>query len=270
MNTYEERLRLWKEKKDNDAILNLSGLGLEQLPHLPVEVSKLDCSKNKLKYIDNGDNEIIVSRLHFLNCSQNEIEALPDFAGDLFYLDCSLNNMTEMPYIPETIQYLDFRYNSFPNKIDAYVKYPNLIYVNGSKITESERILSIPSMEPHHTPMKIYGECSVDGKVCEVEEFVKESDQNIITYHAGKFNCCKRSKVIKGVKQMMVGRYNYYRIPCIGKWVTKNDYIQIKNTNFSFYYFRENGEMVGEEPVHMVVPYSIDDYKRLRASLMKV
>jgi hypothetical protein len=167
-----------------------------------------------------------------------------------------------MPNIPETIQYLDFRYNNLSNKIDKYVRYPNLIFANGSKISEELSLLSIPPTEPPKVPGKMYGECSVDGKVCEVTEYITESEDNIIMYHEGKFNCCKRSKIAKTAKQTMVGRVNYYFLKCINKWVPKNDYIKIKNTHFSFYRFREIEGSVNSEPNYTIIPYSIEDYKR--------
>ena len=71
------RIRRWKKQKKPRKWLNLSGLGLTELPLIPSKVRRLLCVRNQLKTFDN-----LPKRLQELACGGNTFET----AG----LKCSL------------------------------------------------------------------------------------------------------------------------------------------------------------------------------------
>ena len=88
-----QRIQRYDPKKDT--ILDLSQLGLTQLPKLPDLVFNLDCSHNELT-----DLGSLPSTLKDLNCMYNKLSQIKNLPHYLDILDCSNNELTklELPF----------------------------------------------------------------------------------------------------------------------------------------------------------------------------
>lgn len=88
----KERFEKWN--KDKDDILDLSNLGLNELPPIPDDCSELDCSDNNLTFLPELPN------CTTLICYNNKLTSLPKLPN-CFELGCSENQLTSLPDLPK-------------------------------------------------------------------------------------------------------------------------------------------------------------------------
>ncbi len=88
MNIAIQRINEWIQNNNDNAILNLSGLGLTKLPTLPNNLKDLDCSSNKLTSLPPR----LPDTLCKLNCRCNKLTSLP-ILPDLEELICNFNKL---------------------------------------------------------------------------------------------------------------------------------------------------------------------------------
>jgi Leucine-rich repeat (LRR) protein len=87
-----------------DGVLDLSNLGLTELPPLPPTLVELDCRGNQLTELPQLVSED-PSTLEYLNCRDNQLTELPQLPSTLVGLGCDNNQLTELPQLPSTLMY---------------------------------------------------------------------------------------------------------------------------------------------------------------------
>jgi len=89
MDIAKEIIRNWT----SDA-LDLSNLGLTELPTLPEGLRILYCSNNRLDKLP----DTLPNSIRLINCSYNQLTTLPEtLPASLVYLSCSYNRLTHLP-----------------------------------------------------------------------------------------------------------------------------------------------------------------------------
>ena len=86
----------WMKAKNVNAELNLSGIGLKQLPPVPPGVKKLNISNNDLTEL-----RLLPPSLEELNCSNNKISKISFLPPKLKVLNCSNNALAVYPNVGE-------------------------------------------------------------------------------------------------------------------------------------------------------------------------
>lgn len=140
-----QRIAAWK-----DELLDLSNLGLTELPPLPASLTGLLCDNNKLTKLPDlppgltslwcSQNELTElpmcpATLTYLNCSNNQLTKLPALSAGIRKLDCSTNKLIELPLFPTRLRILKCSNNklerlpSFPDTIRTIECYNNLLPV---------------------------------------------------------------------------------------------------------------------------------------------
>jgi Leucine-rich repeat (LRR) protein len=89
----EYAITQWILDNDGSKILDLSCLGLHNLPYVPETCQILYCYTNYLKELPNLDECVILS------CCENKLTELPPLPN-CKVLDCTDNCLTELPYLP--------------------------------------------------------------------------------------------------------------------------------------------------------------------------
>jgi len=97
--------------------LDLSELGLTELPSIPDGVEELNVSYNELQFLPND----LPDTIQELNVSHNWLTELPDpLPGDLFFLIADHNRLTHLPeYMPNSIAVLNVGYNQLTHLPDT-------------------------------------------------------------------------------------------------------------------------------------------------------
>ena len=88
-----ERVAAW-----TSGILDLSRLGLTELPVLPATLTRLYCNNNKLTRLPD-----LPADLTTLYCHRNKLTRLPTFPATLTYLYCHNNNLPVYPNEGESV-----------------------------------------------------------------------------------------------------------------------------------------------------------------------
>jgi Leucine-rich repeat (LRR) protein len=102
MQTAIQRIQQWIAAGDVNEFLRLDRLNLRELPPLPAEVQRLDCSANRLRELP-----ALPAGLKRLVCSGNRLTGLPNpLPAGLERLYCSHNNLTGLPDLPLTLKEL--------------------------------------------------------------------------------------------------------------------------------------------------------------------
>ena len=84
-----------------DRRLDLSKLGLTELPPLPDDLIVLRCELNELTSLPT-----LPSSLQVLHCHQNQLSFLPKLPPLLESLSCSNNHLTSLPFLPSSLKQL--------------------------------------------------------------------------------------------------------------------------------------------------------------------
>jgi hypothetical protein len=110
MQKAEEKITEWLKQNDPSKTLNLSALGLTELPKIPSNCQTLWCFSNKLTALpelqvlelDCWNNELTtlpkLPNCRTLWCSHNQLTVLSDREYQI--LDCSNNQFTVLPELP--------------------------------------------------------------------------------------------------------------------------------------------------------------------------
>ena len=103
------RIRRWKKQKKPRKWLNVSGLGLTELPLIPSKVRRLLCVRNQLKTFDN-----LPKRLQELACGGNTFETLETLPPNLKKLYCcGVKTLKCINKVPDSIEYMNLGYCSY-------------------------------------------------------------------------------------------------------------------------------------------------------------
>jgi hypothetical protein len=113
METANKIIQKWLNIDNPDAILDLSYLGLEELPPIVSTCRKLQCSHNKLTYLpdlpncqrlDCSHNNLTtlpdLPKCQYLRCGHNSLKSLPDISN-CTYIYCSFNLLTTIQHLPK-------------------------------------------------------------------------------------------------------------------------------------------------------------------------
>jgi hypothetical protein len=100
-NLAQSRITEWINNNNVNATLYLDDLNLRELPTLPPNLQKLDCTDNQLTSLPELPNNLIQ-----LSCGTNQITTLPILPNTLKYLYCSDNQLTNLPSLPNSLQEL--------------------------------------------------------------------------------------------------------------------------------------------------------------------
>lgn len=136
----------WR-KNDPSIRLNLSHLGLDELPDIPIECVDLDCSSNKLKILPKLPNCVR------LQCSYNILESLPELPK-CEKLMCSYNKLKILPELPncKAISCMKNQLTELPMLLNAghilcsgnnIVKFPEYLKQNCSLYIGSNLLSSV-------------------------------------------------------------------------------------------------------------------------------
>jgi hypothetical protein len=90
-----------------------SGNRLTTLPELPTSLRVLDCSKNYLSVLP----DLTHTSLTHLICSENVLESLPTLPANLRCLSCHTNMLFTLPDMPSTLGLLWAQFNPHLNPI---------------------------------------------------------------------------------------------------------------------------------------------------------
>jgi hypothetical protein len=119
MDIAKERVRNW-----TSGPLNLTWLGLTELPELPAGLTELYCSFNQLTTLP----DTLPAGLTTLHCSYNQLTTLPDtLPAGLIYLHCYNNQLTTLPdTLPaglRTLHCFDNQLTTLPDTLPAVLKW---------------------------------------------------------------------------------------------------------------------------------------------------
>ena len=125
-----------------DGRLNLSNLGLSELPPLPDGLIELRCCNNQLTTLPE-----LPSSLQTLYCSSNQLTSLPPLPSSLKTFACLLNQLTTLPPLPTSLDMMMCDMNKLI-KLPEFP--PSLTYLSCS----GNQLTSLPSLS--HGFEKIY------------------------------------------------------------------------------------------------------------------
>jgi Leucine-rich repeat (LRR) protein len=133
----------WVNEGDTDIVLSLKRLDLSELPPLPKNVIKLDCSENKLTSLP--ELPLVME----LNCSDNKLKTLPDLPR-VRVLNCILNKLTTLPELP-SIRELHCSYNN----LTTLPELPSVteLHCDDNKITSLPDLPLITKISCEHNPL---------------------------------------------------------------------------------------------------------------------
>lgn len=104
MEEANKRIRRWKKQGNPRKWLNLSGLGLTELPPIPSNVRRLDCRCNRLSTFQN----MLPTRLNRLRCGYNLFQTLTGLPTQLKSLHCAWSGGKYLlDNLPDSIEYIN-------------------------------------------------------------------------------------------------------------------------------------------------------------------
>jgi hypothetical protein len=278
MDIARQRINQWRLDNLETETLDLSNLGLNELPKLPSELKRLNCSGNNLtiikelpeslEYINCNKNKIYLIEefplnCKYIDCSYNNLKSLPELPMDCTYLDISHNEFKRIPILPDTIEYLNYFNNYIDNKIyDELVVMPNIKNINGARISfvDPEDDMNTYSYSQIPSPKIHISSCIYKNTVQDVQDYLAKSNDNIVTGSNTFYNCCKRSIVTNVRETTKFLKSDYNLTPCINRWITNNDLRKLKNKSFVIYKFIDSDIKINNVNVAYIIPYTMDDY----------
>jgi len=94
-------IALQRIQQCRDKRLDLSKLGLTELPPLPADLIMLRCDSNELTSLPE-----LPPSLRILHCHSNQLSSLPELPPFLESLSCSHNHISSLPSLPSTLTQL--------------------------------------------------------------------------------------------------------------------------------------------------------------------
>jgi len=116
--------------------VNLSHMGLKELPPLPKGIVTLDCSHNQLTSLPP-----LPSTMRMLVCNDNQLTTLPTLPLSLERVICANNQLTILPPFPRSLREL----NCSNNRLMALHPLPMTIL---SLVCKSNNIQFLPALPP--------------------------------------------------------------------------------------------------------------------------
>jgi hypothetical protein len=129
-----DRINTWIALNDDNALLDLSQLGLTELPPIPHNCRKLDCSHNELTSLPD------LPSCTTLSCDYNKLTSLPDLPS-CRQLWCHNNGLTHLPQL-YNCEFI----NCDNNNLTFFPKLPKIrciYYENNSKYLYTENNIKI-------------------------------------------------------------------------------------------------------------------------------
>jgi Leucine-rich repeat (LRR) protein len=133
----QRRVDDWVKKNDTKTLLDLTDLGLIELPTLPNNLKHLYCYKNKLVSLPT-----LPESLETLECWENKLDILPILPTKLKYLNFSFNNISKIPELPDSLESLACNNNN----ISEISKLPSLLQVLVCNNNTLETLPELPSV----------------------------------------------------------------------------------------------------------------------------
>lgn len=273
-----ERIKKWEADGNDWKVLDLSNLELEELPELPDNLIKLNCSRNRLtffntelpselEYVDCSYNlmtaiPIMPINCRYIDCSHNRIETIPELPMVCEYFDCSHNRLSVLPVLPDSLIYINFLDNYMENTPDeSILSLPNIKVINKTEVIikpyviEKKRIMydNIP------VPRKRIGACLYNDKYYEVEDYLAKSKDNIVTGYNNFYNCCKRSKMVNKSDAILLNGIKHYKLNCVDKYASVIDVYKIESGKFVIFNLIDSEA----EGVVKINGYTLDDYTKV-------
>ena len=278
MDIVYQRINEWHAGGIDTEILDISNLDLNELPKLPSNLKRLNCSGNNLTVIPELPEELVYlncskNKIYlieefpfnckYIDCSYNVLNSLPEIPIDCVYLDISHNEFKRIPILPDTIEYLNYFDNYIDNKIyDDLILMPNIKNINGAKIrfVYSDKDMSSYSYSPIPSPKMHISKCIYKNTVQDVQEYLSKSSDNIVTGSDTFYNCCKRSIVTNIKESMKFMKTDYNLVPCVNRWINSNDLRKLKNKSFVIFKFIDSDIKINDVNIAYIIPYTMDDY----------
>lgn len=126
MDEAKRRIQRWIQKQKQRLPLNLSKLGLTELPDLPSNLLHLNCDKNNLKTLTK-----IPPRLISLRCCKNPLTSLGSLPHTLRYLICTNCPIQHIEHLPPNLHFLDIRYCKYITSIYSLPESLAELYMDG-------------------------------------------------------------------------------------------------------------------------------------------
>lgn len=173
-----------------DKVLDISCMGLVELPSLPEGIEVLMCYKNALIQLPNN----LPSSIIIIDCSYNKLTSLPTLPPKLEKLSCNNNYLSSLPILPKTLEKLD----GYSNNLTRLPELP----VNISEIDVCfNKLTSLPKL-----PDSLTAFCCEPGKYTYIpQDIVKRFENLEVTLNFPFYmNCFKKiyssRKRIKRIK----------------------------------------------------------------------
>jgi hypothetical protein len=141
MHKAKDIIEKWIELKDPTKILNLSKLGLDELPPIPESCRLLYCYDNNLKSLPDLPN------VYILNCKNNQLTSLPNIPR-LVQLNCSNNKLTELPNRP---------YLALSCQNNLLTELPDTLQRCHILRCDNNKLIKIPEIKPHIATFSCFG-----------------------------------------------------------------------------------------------------------------
>lgn len=277
MDVAKDRIDKWYADGMDDMILDLSNLGLSDLPNLPANLIKLNCSSNNLtilkdlpeglQYLNCSRNQIYLIEefpfnCKYVDCSFNQLRTLPSLPIDCVYLNISHNQFDEIPSLPDTIEYINYFNNNISDEVyDDLVLMPNIKNINGAVISFLDEKTPIPySYSQIPSPKMKISKCIYKNTMQDVEEYLNKSRDNIVTGSDTFYNCCKRSSITNPRNKVKLMKTEYSLLPCINRWVNNNDFRKLLNNRYVIFKFIDSDIQIEGINISYIIPYTMDDY----------
>ena len=127
-----------------DGEVDLSMLGLTELPPLPEGLEHLTCSFNRLTTLPK-----LPQSLRSLYCAHNQLTSLPTLPPFLEYLHCQLNQLTSLPTLPPSLLTLVCH----TNRLTSLPELPSILDILRCG---NNQLTSLPTLPPIMFAMSCY------------------------------------------------------------------------------------------------------------------
>lgn len=145
----KKRISDWIDKGSLVRTLDLTRLGLTEIPELPINIQRIWLQDNKIKNI-----YMLPPQLTFLNLSSNELEFIDtDLPETLTYLLVQRNKLQCLPYLPDSLEIINMSYNNIntlsniPRNLDRLYCWDNPVQL---ELIESDNMWMYDIVEESH------------------------------------------------------------------------------------------------------------------------